>query len=222
MNYLSVSDFSEKAGVSKQTVYDQIQPGKRLHPYVRKIRGKKMIRVDALSYYTAERAFVLGEIDNVPDPPEPEPVEDQDPFKTFLLERIERLDEQIRAKDEQLKAKDEQLKAKDELLERLAETMRADAVMLHSLQEQIVRLRDKSEDPEGQDSQEEQADQKTWEPAEAAQPSQEAQDPQDQDTGSAAPEQVTERPEQPEPVRTEPPRQEQPRGIRGFFSRLFG
>ena len=66
--YLTVAEFAEKAGVSKQTIYDQMTEGKRLAPYKKKINGKKMIRSDALSYYTSDSERT-PETETVSSPP---------------------------------------------------------------------------------------------------------------------------------------------------------
>lgn len=131
--YLTVTEFAEKAGVSTQTVYDQIRPGKRLHPYVRKINGKKHIRMDGLNYYT-------GRSEDVPegDPDHNREAGAGDPFIAILQEQLRTKDEQIRAKDEQIKAKDEQIKD-------LTEAVKAGTALQYRLQEQIALLTGETE-----------------------------------------------------------------------------
>lgn len=131
--YLTVSEFAEKAGVSKQTIYDQMLDGKRLAPYKRRINGKKMIRADALSYYTVKAA----------DDPEPETEAApgaEDPLVTLLMEQIKTKDDQLRAKDEQIAEKDKQLTAKDEQIKSMTDMLQANAALQYRLQDQLARL----------------------------------------------------------------------------------
>lgn len=123
--YLTVSEFAEKAGVSKQTIYDQMSEGKRLAPYRKKISGKLMLRSDALSYYTAgnDAAPETETADQAPD----------DPMVSILLE-------QLRVKDQQLAEKDKQLAARDAEIQSLTEAIKATTAVQYRLQDQIKRL----------------------------------------------------------------------------------
>ena len=118
--YLTVLEFAEKADISKQTIYEQMKPGKRLAPYVRKINGRKCIRVDALAFYTSDAAD-----------PEPEP--EAETVKGGGDAVIEILMEQIRVKDRQIEMQAEQLRD-------MTEALKASQVMQHALQSQIARL----------------------------------------------------------------------------------
>ena len=130
---MTVAEFAEKAGVSKQTIYDQMLDGKRLAPYKRKVNGKKMIRADALSYYIAGASS---------DPePETEAAPGADnPLVTLLMEQIKTKDDQLRAKDEQIAEKDKQLTAKDEQIKSMTDMLQANAALQYRLQDQLARL----------------------------------------------------------------------------------
>lgn len=125
--YLTVSEFAEKAGVSKQTIYDQMSEGKRLAPYRKKISGKLMLRSDALSYYTAGN-------DAAPEAEtETTGHAQDDPMITILLE-------QLRVKDQQLAEKDKQLAARDAEIQSLTEAIKATTAVQYRLQDQIKLL----------------------------------------------------------------------------------
>lgn len=131
--YMTVSEFAEKAGVSKQTIYDQMQDGKRLAPYKRRVNGKKMIRADALSYY------IPGAADDPELETEAAPGADN-PLVTLLMEQIKTKDDQLRAKDEQIAEKDKQLTAKDEQIKSMTDMLQANAALQYRLQDQLARL----------------------------------------------------------------------------------
>lgn len=126
-NYMTVAEFAAKSGVSKQSIYNQIQEGRRLHPYVRRVNGQKMIRADALSFYVPRTAAPEDE-----DPQQGQP-EQSDPLVSLLMD-------QIKAKDEQIRAKDEQLAARDAQITELTDTIKRQAVLQYRLQEQIALL----------------------------------------------------------------------------------
>ena len=129
---MTVSEFAEKAGVSKQTIYDQMSEGKRLAPYRKKISGKLMLRSDALSYYTAgnDAAPETETADQAPD----------DSMVSVLLE-------QLRVKDQQLAEKDKQLAARDAEIQSLTEAIKATTAVQYRLQDQIKLLGDNESNP---------------------------------------------------------------------------
>lgn len=128
--YLTVAEFAEKAGVSKQTIYDQMTEGKRLAPYKKKINGKKMIRSDALSYYTSDSERT-PETETVSSPP---PAADPDDSLITILR------EQLKVKDQQLAEKDKQLAARDAEIQSLTEAIKATTAVQYRLQDQIKLL----------------------------------------------------------------------------------
>lgn len=108
---LTIKEFSEVAGRSKQAIYKQI--GTRLASYVHEKDGKKYIERRAL-----DEVFKVG--DN-------QPIQLDELQKTFNVEQqlystmqvtIELLQNQIRVKDQQIESKDKQI---EELNARLAE-----------------------------------------------------------------------------------------------------
>ena len=125
--YLSVADFAAAAGITRQNVYEQLKAGKRLHPYAKKINGKKMIRATALSYYS-------------PGAPEPEPEPEEEPEQPANDPVVALLMDQIGVKDKQIEAQAAELTAKNEQIKDLTETIRANMSMIYSLQTQVARL----------------------------------------------------------------------------------
>ena len=126
--YLSVAEFAEKAGVSKQTIYDQMAEGKRLAPYKKKINGKKMIRSDALSYYMADSERTPETTSSPPPAADPD-----DSLITILRE-------QLKVKDQQLAEKDKQLAARDAEIQSLTEAIKATTAVQYRLQDQLKLL----------------------------------------------------------------------------------
>lgn len=133
--YITVAEFAEKAGVSKQTIYDQMQDGKKLAPYKKRINGKKMLRVDALSYYTIKAAEFAAEEQEPEQAPEPD-----NPVVSMLMEQIRVKDEQIAAQFEELKTRAAELAAKDQQIKDLTETVKGQITLQYRLQDQIALL----------------------------------------------------------------------------------
>lgn len=199
--YITVAEFAEKAGVSKQTIYDQMQDGKKLAPYRKRINGKKMLRVDALSYYTVKAAEFAAEDQEPEQAPEPD-----NPVVSMLMDQIRVKDEQIAAQFEELKARAAELAAKDQQIKDLTETVKGQLTLQYRLQDQITMLTAGTA-PEGP----------------AAEPEQ-APEPQPE-TGAAAdqsqkPEAAAEQPAaaEPQPAAEDPVKG----GFIGWFRRLMG
>lgn len=203
--YISVAEFAEKSGVSKQSIYYQLQQGRRLYPYSRRVNGQRMIRIDALSFYTAG-ADALG-ADQGQDPEQqPEAAQAQDPIVSLLMD-------QLKVKDEQLKAKDDQLAAKDAQLADLTETVKRQTAMQYSLQKQIALLTGSETAPDGpQDA--DPADHAPQQPETAQRPT-EAPGATGGPTRTTAEAAQTAQPQQPES-------QDRGGGLFGFFRRLRG
>lgn len=102
--YLSVKQFSERAGVSSQAVYKQLN--NKLKKFKKVENGKTYVNIRGLS------CFVSTNSTNVVQPVEQLSTNVVQPVEQM----IELLKEQLKAKDEQIRALNEQLKAKDETL----------------------------------------------------------------------------------------------------------
>lgn len=90
--YITVSEFSKRANVTRQYVYQQLD--KKLKEFVKVVDNKKMINIKALEL------FNQGEDCKV--------VEQQ--FSQQLNNQVDSLNKQIESLLDQLKAKDEQIK----------------------------------------------------------------------------------------------------------------
>ena len=117
--YLSVKQFSERAGVSSQAVYKQLN--NKLKKFKKVENGKTYVNIRGLS------CFVATNSTNVVQPVE-QPVE----------QMIELLKEQLKAKDEQIRALNEQLKAKDETLKNAMRITENTQILLKNQQEKSM------------------------------------------------------------------------------------
>lgn len=113
--YLSVKQFSERAGVSSQAVYKQLN--NKLKKFKKVENGKTYINIRGLS------CFVSTNSTNVVQPVE---------------QMIELLKEQLKAKDEQIRALNEQLKAKDETLKNAMRITENTQILLKNQQEKSM------------------------------------------------------------------------------------
>lgn len=134
--YISVSDFADRAGYSKQAVYQQLN--KRLKPYVKVIDGKKAINSKALrevygKEIQPENQSVVKEVD-----------------QELNKELIDLLKTQIEEKDQQIK----------ELHRLLATSQMQLTESAHKVQE----LEDKLDDKQRQETEEkkEESEKKSW------------------------------------------------------------
>ena len=113
--YLSVKQFSERAGVSSQAVYKQLN--NKLKKFKKVENGKTYVNIRGLS------CFVATNSTNVVQPVE---------------QMIEVLKEQLKAKDEQIRALNEQLKAKDETLKNAMRITENTQILLKNQQEKSM------------------------------------------------------------------------------------
>lgn len=113
--YLSVKQFSERAGVSSQAVYKQLN--NKLKKFKKVENGKIYVNIRGLS------CFVSTNSTNVVQPVE---------------QMIELLKEQLKAKDEQIRALNEQLKAKDETLKNAMRITENTQILLKNQQEKSM------------------------------------------------------------------------------------
>ena len=117
-NYISIAEFSKRANISKQRVYQLLN--KSLSDFVKEVDGVKMLHISALERYQSkgnksrvEQGF-KQDLNN--------------PLNDSLIKTIEVLQEQLSVKDRQI----------EELNNRLAETTQA----LHQAQELTHREQD--------------------------------------------------------------------------------
>lgn len=120
-NYITVAEFSKRANISKQRVYQILNKG--LKEFVQEVDGVKMIHIKALERYEHKENYSTIEQEN-----------NQELNKT-LIETVKALTEQLAEKDKQIAEKDKQL---NDLLKQLAEQTKlvSQAQSLHYNQQQ--------------------------------------------------------------------------------------
>lgn len=131
IEYLTIKDFAERAGVSQQSIYKRLsKKDNPLQPYLKKVGNKKLLNTVALlDIYGIVSDAVLAENEsedliNQPDREEYK-VNLQSTEKNNTERLIDILENQLNEKDRQLLEKDNQISEKDkqinELQQRLAE-----------------------------------------------------------------------------------------------------
>ena len=145
---LTIKEFAAAAGVSKQTIYNQLNG--RLKPFVKVINDTKMLEKSALEeFYSCEDS----QLDSQPIQPVDYPVDSQQTLEKSALKEFyscedsqsvnqpvnRQLNEEINAKlirilEQQLETKDKQI---EELNKRLAETL---AKMANIMEQQQILL----------------------------------------------------------------------------------
>lgn len=119
--FYTVPEFADLAGVSTQTIYQQLKRG-RLKTYGHKINGVRKINAEALAFYR-------------PDP-EPEQEEQEQPQPGETPEAVALLRDQIRFLTETLEHEREMHKQTQEALRQTQELMKAQAVQITMLAKQ--------------------------------------------------------------------------------------
>lgn len=117
-NYISIAEFSKRANISKQRVYQLLN--KSLKDFVKEVDGVKMLHIQALERYKSKENKSRVEQGFEQD--------FNNPLNDSLIKTIEVLQEQLSVKDRQI----------EELNNRLAETTQA----LHQAQELTHREQD--------------------------------------------------------------------------------
>lgn len=119
--YISIKEFAEKAGVSKQAIYQRLE--KDLKPFVKVENRVKYIKIEALELFQVkpieclvENSLKVESLDNI---------EENGLVKDCFQYTFQVVKSQIEIKDKQLAEKDTQLAEKDkqltELMKLLAE-----------------------------------------------------------------------------------------------------
>ena len=128
-NYLKISDFATKAGVSRQTIYNDLTG--KLADFVKVIDGIKMLDIRALSLY--------GVMDTVKLDSQFTVKFDND-LTAFLQSQIEEKDKQIERLYSMLDKEREAVKEKDNQIQEYAEHIRQQEKRLADLLEQAQQL----------------------------------------------------------------------------------
>lgn len=128
-NYLKISEFATKAGVSRQTIYNDLTG--KLTDFVKVIDGIKMLDIRALSIYGVKDTVKLDSQFTVKF--------DND-LTVFLQRQIEEKDKQIESLYKLLDKEKEEAKEKDSQIQKYAEHIREQEKRLADLLEQSQQL----------------------------------------------------------------------------------
>lgn len=142
--YISIAEFAERAGVSKQAVYQRLN--KSLKAYVKDVDGKKSINIRALEdLYGKDNCSRLeqdiqGEFKGV------EEGIDQEKEAQLINKLIDTLQEELKSKDEQIREKDLQIKELHNLLDQQQKLTAMDRQRITELEDKLVNVPDQSAD----------------------------------------------------------------------------
>lgn len=137
--YISIAEFAERANISKQAVYQQLD--KKLKSYFKEIDGKKYINIKALDLYNEENS--------------------NDSEFNKLNEIINTLSETIKVLNQQLTVKDEQIAE-------LTKTLQAEQALHNQTQQRLalpqenISVEPISTEPEQQEEKVAQSEKKSW------------------------------------------------------------
>lgn len=131
--YITVSEFSKRANVTRQYVYQQLD--KKLKEFVKVVDNKKMLNIKALEL------FNQGEDCKVVDKQ----------FSQQLNNQVDSLNKQIESLLEQLKVKDEQIRELNKSVSKTQELLNQEQTLHLAVQQKLLLLEKKQEDQEHQE-----------------------------------------------------------------------
>ncbi|WP_329804213.1 hypothetical protein [Holdemanella biformis] len=131
--YITVSEFSKRANVTRQYVYQQLD--KKLKEFVKVIDNKKMLNIKALELFNQEDS---------------KQVVDQD-LNQLLNKQVDSLNKQIESLLDQLKAKDEQIRELNKSVSKTQELLNQEQTLHLAVQQKLLLLEKKQEDQEHQE-----------------------------------------------------------------------
>ena len=136
-SYISIADFAERAGVSKQAVYQRLN--KSLKKYVKIEKGKKSIDIKALEDLygkggcsSLEQVF-QGKSQGV------EQGNEEEKEVQLINKLIDTLQEELKQKDEQLSEKDRQIKELHNLLDQQQQLAAMDRKKILELEDKLAQ-----------------------------------------------------------------------------------
>lgn len=156
--YISIAEFAERAGVSKQAVYQRLN--KSLKAYVKVIDGKKSINIRALEDLygkddcSSVEQDIQGEFKGV------EQGIDQEKEVQLINKLIDTLQDELKSKDEQIREKDLQIKELHNLLDQQQQLTALDRKKIVELEDRLANASDQSADQEEETT--EQIQKKWW------------------------------------------------------------
>ena len=144
--YISIADFAERAGVSKQAVYQRLN--KSLKAYVKDVDGKKSINIRALEDLYGKDSCsrleqdIQGEFKGV------EQGIDQEKEVQLINKLIDTLQDELKSKDEQIREKDLQIKELHNLLDQQQQLTALDRKKIVELEDRLANASDQTADQE--------------------------------------------------------------------------
>ena len=112
---LSIKEFSELAGISKQAVYSQLDS--RLKPFLVQVDGKKMLKNEALEkFYSTKSQSSFNQVEQANST-----VSDEQNQANLSAELIEMLKEEIKKKDQQIEKLQQRLDHAQDLIADMAQ-----------------------------------------------------------------------------------------------------
>ena len=142
--YISIAEFAERAGVSKQAVYQRLN--KSLKVYVKGIDGKKCINIKALEDLYGKDDCSSLEQGIQGDGKGVEQVTDKETEDQLINKLIDTLQEELKSKDDQLKEEDLQIKELHNLLDQQQQLTALDRKKIVELEDQLAKASDQSAD----------------------------------------------------------------------------
>lgn len=139
--YITVSEFSKRANVTRQYVYQQLD--KKLKEFVKVVDNKKMLNIKGLELFTQEEDCKV--------------VEQQ--FSQQLNNQVDSLNKQIESLLDQLKAKDEQIKDLSTMVKQEQELLSQEQSLHLATQQKLLLLEQKQEHQEQPKEEDTQLDQ---------------------------------------------------------------
>ena len=152
--YITVSEFSKRANVSKQYVYQQLD--KKLKEFVKVVDNKKMLNIKGLELFNqVENSQVVEQDFN-------------QQLNNSLNKQIDTLNSQIEILLDQLKAKDEQIRELNKSVSKTQELLNQEQTLHLAVQQKLLLLEKKQEDQEHQEQPKEEEDTQLDQPVESA------------------------------------------------------
>lgn len=142
--YISIADFAEHAGVSKQAVYQRLN--KSLKAYVKDVDGKKSINIRALEDLYGKESCSRLEQDIQGEFKEVEQGIEEEKEGQLINKLIDTLQEELKSKDEQIREKDLQIKELHNLLDQQQKLTAMDRQRITELEDKLVNVPDQSAD----------------------------------------------------------------------------
>lgn len=131
--YITVLEFSKRANVSKQYVYQQLD--KKLKEFVKVVDNKKMLNIKGLELFRQEDSKQVVEQE----------------LNQLLNKQVDSLNNQIEQLQEQLKAKDEQIRELNKSVSKTQELLSQEQALHLATQQKLLLLEQKQEDQEHQE-----------------------------------------------------------------------